>query len=160
MPASKSSSSYGGSGGQAPTPPGDAHGSDARLATELIGALRALQPGPGEVTSFQQAIIEEHAELKRALRGPHLVSAGPVIASLSPERGQVGTQLVISGERLGDATRVWIGSGRATTFVDLKPAAITLKVPEGATAGEVTVFTPLGVAASAKRFEVTSARAA
>lgn len=134
-----------------------ADGGDARLVTELIGALRALQPGPGGVTGFQQAIIEEHAELAQALRGPFRVSAGPVVGAVSPERGSVGDKLTISGEGLADVTLVRIGAGRATNFLAAKPTAITLQVPPGATDDFVTVFTPLGVAASSTRFDVTAA---
>lgn len=156
MPVSKSPSTHEESGGYTPAPQHPGQSGESRLVTELIGALRGLGPGPGEVTSFQQAIIEEHAELKRALRGPQLLSAGPVIAGFSPASGKAGTTaLEISGERLADATLVRIGAARITSFT-VTPTTLALTVPPEATSSEITVFTPLGVAASASRFEVTT----
>jgi len=146
MPVSSGSST--GKGGQ---------GQEGRLVTELIEALRAMRPGPGEVTTFQQAIIEEYAELKRSLRGPDTVSPGPVIAHVKPLQGCPGDTVEIHGERLLDTTLVRIGAGRIQAFERRREACLTVKVPDNATTGEVTVFTPLGVAASMDKFEVTHA---
>lgn len=131
-------------------------GDNTALVRELISALQAVRPGPGELTTFQRAIIEEHAELKRLLRGPALVSSGPVVLGFKPPRGKAGTTIEISGERLRDTTLVRIGAARITAFDACSDTLIKLKLPPTATTGEVTVFTPLGVAASAQPFVVTA----
>ncbi len=126
------------------------------LVTQLIDALRAVRPGAGEVTTFQQAIIEEHAELKRLLRGPDLVSPGPAITQVQPVSGAPGVRVKIIGERLADTTLVRIGAGRidSGSFDSRSDTEICLRLPQTATTGEVIVFTPLGVAASAVPFTV------
>lgn len=150
MPASKSSTAQQESYGQGPE-----RGGETQFVKELIAALRALEPGHGEVTGFQRAIIEEHAELARALRGPRLVSPGPVIAGVTPGHGSVGDEVTVSGEGLADVTKVRFGKGEATSFVKVQPTAIKVAVPPEAEDDVVTVFTPLGVAASPTRFRVT-----
>ncbi len=150
MPASKSSTEQQEGYGQGPE-----QGGETQLVKELIAALRALEPGHGEVTGFQQAIIEEHAELARALSGPRLVSPGPVIAGVNPDHGSVGDDVMISGEGLADVTKVRFGKGEARSFVSVKPTEIKVAVPQHATDEVVTVFTPLGVSASPTKFHVT-----
>jgi len=134
--------------------PDTGRGEVSSLVTELIGALRAVRPGTGEVTTFQQAIIEEHAELKRLLRGPDLVSPGPAITKVEPLSGTPGVPVKITGERLADTTLVRIGAGRIDFFQSRSDTEISLNLPQTATTGEVIVFSPLGVAASGITFTV------
>ena len=122
---------------------------------DLIEALRAFRSGQPELTTGQLAIIEEHAELKRALAGPTIVSPGPVITRVDPVAGAPGDKVTITGRRLADATLVRIGAGRITTFAEASTdTQLAVRVPTTATDGEITVFTPLGVATSAQRFDV------
>jgi hypothetical protein len=120
------------------------------LVTQLIDALRAVRPGPGEVTTFQQALIEEHAELKRLLRGPDLVTPGPAITKVEALSSSAGFDVTVSGERLGDTTLVRIGARRIDrdAFTAIGDTTIKFTVPPTTTTGEVIVFSPLGVAAS------------
>lgn len=131
-------------------------GDSAALVRALISALGAVRSGPAELTTFQQAIIEEHAELKRLLRGPNLVSSGPAVVEFKPTSGKAGVTVEIYGERLRDTTLVRIGAARITAFEVCDDTLIKLKLPPTATTGEVTVFTPLGVATSAQPFVVAS----
>lgn len=139
---------------QSTTPSKSADAQTASLVTELVDALRAVRPGPGEVTTFQQAIIEEHAELKRALRGPALISPGPAISAVEPATAKPGDSICISGERLADTTLVRIGAARIGSFDKRTDTAIEFSLPSTATTGEVIVFTPLGVATSATKLVV------
>ena len=126
------------------------------LLSELVEALRAARPGPPDLTPFQRAIVEEHAELKRALRGPDVGTPGPRVSSISPTRGRAGSTTVdVHGERLADATLVRIGAARIPAFTRVSDTHLKVPVPAGATTGEVIVFGQLGVAASADRFTVT-----
>ena len=124
------------------------------LVTQLIDALRAVRPGPGEVTTFQQALIEEHAELKRLLRGPDLVTPGPAITKVEALSSRAGFDVTVSGERLGDATLVRIGARRIDrdAFTSISDTTIKFVVPPATTSGELIVFSPLGVAASVVTF--------
>jgi hypothetical protein len=119
--------------------------------SELIEALR----GQRQRTGGQQAIIDEHAELKKALAGPRLASVGPTISGFEPPAGPPGTKLKITGTRLADATLVRIGSTRVTSFSRAPtPTSLEVTVPATTTSGEVSVFTPLGVATSEQKFNV------
>ncbi len=78
----------------------------------------------------------------------------PAIASLSPPRGQVGTQVNISGGGFAAATKVTFGGIAASSFTVVSPALIKATVPEGAVTGKVGVVTPNGSAKSPKGFKV------
>jgi hypothetical protein len=122
---------------------------------ELIEALRSFRSGQAEVTGGQQAIIEEHAELKKALAGPALVLPGPVISKVDPLAGAPNDKVTITGTRLADVTLVRIGAGRITSLATAPTdTEIGIRVPATATTGEVSVFTPLGVATTEQEFEV------
>jgi hypothetical protein len=80
----------------------------------------------------------------------------PVVVSLSPAGGAVGTVVSISGSKFGGATLVKF-NGVAATFTVNSPAQITATVPVGATTGVVTVTTPSGTSTNAVSFAVTLA---
>jgi hypothetical protein len=132
-----------------------AGGNGGNGVRELIAALQTFRDGTGEVPAAHQAIIEEHAELTKALRGPDGGSPGPVITRVDPLAGAPGDKVTIKGERLRDATLVRIGAGRIAKFFSAATdTGIVVQVPVAATSGEVMVFTPLGVATSGDKFEV------
>jgi hypothetical protein len=123
--------------------------------SELVDALRTFRSGERERTGAEQAVIDEHAEIAKELAGPRVASLGPTITELDKTAGEPGTKLTITGTRLANATSARIGAGRITTFsgshTDTK---LEVVVPATATTGEVSVFTPLGVATSEEKFTV------
>ena len=68
----------------------------------------------------------------------------PVLSSLSPGSGPVGTSVTISGTGLAGATAVSF-NGTTATFAVLNAGTITATVPAGATSGNVVVATPGGL---------------
>ncbi len=77
----------------------------------------------------------------------------PVILSISPESGEPGDQVTISGTDLANATRVTFGSVEANITSNTNSEIVTT-VPEGASTGKVSVVTSGGTAVSTADFEV------
>lgn len=123
--------------------------------SELVDALRTFRNGERERTGAEQAVIDEHAEITKELAGPRIASLGPTITEFDKTAGEPGTKFTITGTRLGNATSARIGAGRITTFSGIRTdTKLEVVVPATATTGEVSVFTPLGVATSEEKFTV------
>ena len=75
----------------------------------------------------------------------------PVITSLSPTAGPVGTSVVVSGNSFGGTTRVSFNGTETTSFTlntAASPNTITVLVPAGATNGPLVVYTAGGASNS------------
>ncbi|WP_460504358.1 IPT/TIG domain-containing protein, partial [Hymenobacter agri] len=72
-----------------------------------------------------------------------VTTPAPVISSLSPTSGTVGTSVVITGTGFTGATAVSF-NGTAATFTVNSGTQITATVPPGTITGNVTVTTPGG----------------
>jgi hypothetical protein len=81
------------------------------------------------------------------------VNLGPIITGFTPNRGQTGDSIVITGIRLTGATSVQLNT-QATGFTVWNDSTIKFAVPAGAQNGNVTVVTPLGTAVSPASFVV------
>jgi uncharacterized repeat protein (TIGR03803 family) len=79
----------------------------------------------------------------------------PIITSLTPASGPVGTGVTITGTGLTGATAVTFGGVKATTFSVKSATEVTADVPTGAKTGAIAVTTAGGTATSAKHFTVT-----
>jgi hypothetical protein len=73
-------------------------------------------------------------------------NAVPLISSLSPTSGPLGTSVTLTGTNLTGATGVSFGGTAATTFTVVNGTTITATVPTGAASGAVSVTTPGGTA--------------
>jgi hypothetical protein len=123
--------------------------------SELVDALRTFRSGERERTGAEQAVIDEHAEIAKELAGPRIASIGPSIEGFEPDGGAPASKVKISGTRLANATSARIGAGRITSFSGIHTdTELEVVVPADATTGEVSVFTPLGVATSEDKFTV------
>ena len=80
----------------------------------------------------------------------------PVIASVSPASGPVGTQVIINGSNLAGATAVRFNGVDALFNIGFSGESINTTVPSGATSGNITVVTPAGISPGSF-FEVTAA---
>jgi uncharacterized repeat protein (TIGR03803 family) len=78
----------------------------------------------------------------------------PVITSLDPASGPVGTSVDIAGGGFTGATKVTFGGVATGNFVVLSSSLIQATVPSGAKTGKVKVTTPHGTATSAQKFTV------
>ena len=68
----------------------------------------------------------------------------PVLSSLSPTSGPVGTSVTISGTNLSGATSVSFNGTNQTTIASNTATSLVVAVPAGATTGNVTVTTANG----------------
>lgn len=80
----------------------------------------------------------------------------PGITALSRQRDIVGASITITGENFAaDKARNKVRFGRAMAEVlEASPRQMTVRVPEGAESGFISVETPGGMATTATRFEV------
>jgi hypothetical protein len=85
-----------------------------------------------------------------------VVAGVPVITSVTPSNGTVGTPIVIRGTRLSSATQVQIGSGTTTSFTISGDTVIATTVPAGSTTGLVRVTNVCGVNTTGPTFTVNS----
>lgn len=77
----------------------------------------------------------------------------PSISSVSPESGEPGDTVTITGKNLDKASAVKFGES-AATIVSNTDVEIVTKVPEDATTGKITITTAGGAAESANDFTV------
>jgi hypothetical protein len=70
----------------------------------------------------------------------------PIVSSLSPTSGPVGTTVTLTGTNLGSASGVTL-NGVTVPFTQVSGTSITIVIPAGATTGSVVVTTPLGASA-------------
>ena len=80
----------------------------------------------------------------------------PVLSSLTPTSGPVGTSVTISGTNLGGATSVSFNGAAQATIASNTTTSLVVAVPSGATTGNVTVTTPGGTS-NGVAFTVTAA---
>ena len=81
------------------------------------------------------------------------VRLGPVITSIAPAEGPIGTLVTIAGGNFQPGQTTVAFNGLGAVIRTLSATQLTTTVPIGATTGPVTVTTPLGVASAA--FTVT-----
>jgi YD repeat-containing protein len=92
------------------------------------------------------------------LLSPLFAAAAPVINSLTPNTGAVGSAVVIAGSGFGNSqSKVTVKfNGTTATITSFSSTSITATVPTGATTGNVVV-TVSGVASNGVTFTVTPA---
>jgi uncharacterized repeat protein (TIGR03803 family) len=78
----------------------------------------------------------------------------PLITTLDPLSGPVGTVVTISGGGFTGATRVTFGGVEATSYTVVSPSMIQATVPSGFTKGRVAVKTRNGKSTSTQKFVV------
>lgn len=77
----------------------------------------------------------------------------PIISGFSPASGPIGTQVVITGKGLIQASKLTFGSKNAT-FVVNSDTQVTATVPTGAVTSKISITTPGGKATSTTAFTV------
>jgi plastocyanin len=91
-----------------------------------------------------------------AMHGTIIVtsSVAPKVSKFKPASGAVGTKVTITGKNLAGATSVTF-NGTAAVISSNTATKIVVKVPTGATTGQIAVTTASGTATSTKTFTVT-----
>jgi hypothetical protein len=77
----------------------------------------------------------------------------PVITSFSPEEGNAGTTVSITGRNFEGTTYVSF-NGKKAEFSYISATSVKATVPTGATTGKITLTTPNGTATSEKDFVI------
>jgi hypothetical protein len=85
---------------------------------------------------------------------PQVFKVTPQASSFSPTSGPVGTQVVITGMSLTQATSVSFGGVKATSFTVNSDTQVTATVPTGAKTGKISIVTKGGSAAVPGTFTV------
>jgi uncharacterized repeat protein (TIGR03803 family) len=85
---------------------------------------------------------------------PQVFKVTPQASSFSPASGAVGTQVVITGMSLTQATSVSFGGVKATSFTVNSDTQVTATVPTGAKTGKLSIVTKGGSASTPGKFTV------
>jgi len=83
----------------------------------------------------------------------YTVVSAPLITSVSPSKGTVGSVITIDGTGLASATAVTIGAKQLQIVTDTA-TTISATLPQGAKSGVIKVTTPGGTARGAGKFKV------
>ena len=165
-PAITSLSPTSGPAGSTLTLNGSGFGTNASDLTVTVGAVAA--PITGTVTDNSFSVVVPTTALTGAVvvtktgTGAGTTNGGvfqvtPVVLSVSPTSGAVGTSVVISGNSFGGATRVTFNDTETTAFTldaGSSPNTITVAVPVGATTGTLVVYTAGGASTGSVVFTV------
>lgn len=71
-------------------------------------------------------------------------AATPMVSAITPESGEVGIQVSITGTNLGEVTKVLFGGSSVATFKVISDSEVKATVPEGAHPGVIELDTPSG----------------
>ena len=85
-----------------------------------------------------------------------LFYALPTLSGFSPSHGLPGTNVLLTGSSLTNASAVTFGGVAAVSFTVLSNSAVRATVPAGAVSGQIAVTTPGGVAVTAGSFLLDS----
>lgn len=92
-----------------------------------------------------------------ASAGNYTVKVAPVVGSLNPTSGPVGTTVAVTGSGFTGATVVYFNGIAGSGLTVTNDTTISVDVPAGAVSGKISVVTPFGVGTSSGSFTVTAA---
>lgn len=109
----------------------------------------------GSGTSFYVTFLEgqSYATLYDYLGASSVPPVVPVISSVTPALGAVGTTVTLTGNYFNGVTNVSF-NGTAAPYTVQSPTSLTATVPSGATSGKITVTSVVGTGTSASSFTV------
>jgi type IV secretory pathway TrbD component len=156
---------------------GGTHGNGGRGAALLLkrsgtGSERRLDAGVEAVgTPLFGSSVALSSDAQAALVGAPNAVAGeqgkvgaawvfgpaPTVGSVEPPKGPSsgGTTVAIGGANLGQATEVWFGATRATSFTINSDSSLTAVSPPGTGVVDVTVTSPYGTSAKSAKDRFT-----
>ena len=85
--------------------------------------------------------------------------AAPVITSLNPASGPVGSTVTVTGSNFTGTTAATVNGVAVTGFTVVNATTITFVVPAGATSGNVVITTATGIPSNGTAFAVTTTTA-
>ncbi|WP_299700615.1 IPT/TIG domain-containing protein [uncultured Pontibacter sp.] len=128
------------------------NGLDCEVLSAIATSLTVRVPTGAETGSFE--LRTKGGEVMSAT--PFVVWHQPIINSLSSENAIVGATIHLNGAHFAnDKTRNKVKFGQTlATVLEATQHQLTVKVPEGAESGQISLETPGGMAWSATTFEV------
>ena len=165
-PAITSLSPTSGPAGSTLTINGAGFGTNAGDLTVTVNAVAATITGTVTDNSFSIAVpataLTGAVVVTKTGTGAGTANGGvfqvtPVLLSVSPTSGAVGSSVLISGNSFGGATRVSFNDVETTAFTlnaSSSPNTITVTVPPGASTGTLLVYTAGGASAGNVVFTV------
>jgi IPT/TIG domain len=124
---------------------GTDHGTFVASTDAFMTATVAAGANTGKIT-----VLEPGGNLVT----PQMFKVIPTISKFSPTSGLVGTQVVITGVSLTQASSVTFGGVKATSFAVNSDTQLTATVPTGAKTGKIVVKTKGGSATAPGTFTV------
>lgn len=131
------------------------------LLNNIAAELKAAGTNQAALDQLHASITANSAAIADAIKANTPVGPTPNISGLSPTSGPVGTSVVISGSGFGGTQATTSGpasvsfngtdAGTADSWTD---TSISVKVPAGATSGDVIVSTGSGKSAPGTTFSV------
>jgi hypothetical protein len=79
----------------------------------------------------------------------------PVLKTITPTSGAVGTSVVLTGTGLIQSQKITLGGVQVTSFTVNSDLQVTIRVPAGAKTGKLVVTTPGGTASNPTVYTVT-----
>jgi hypothetical protein len=79
----------------------------------------------------------------------------PVLKTITPTSGAVGSSVVLTGTGLIQAEKITLGGVPVTSFTVNSDQQVTIRVPAGAKTGKIVATTPGGTASNPTVFTVT-----
>jgi YD repeat-containing protein len=113
-----------------------------------VGRLRAVLTPAGEAAVYE---YDAAGNLKAVRR---LTPNELELLGFTPRQGPAGTAVTIYGTGFNQGVNSVAFNGAPATVVASGPVSVVALVPEGATTGPITVFTPRGAATSTSPFVV------
>lgn len=106
----------------------------------LLRVPAGAQTGPVKIQKLYSGVLYETSGPPFTVLGP------PVLLSMSPSNGPVGTTVAFTANNLGkDVSALLVQfPGKTPTAPGLQGNVASISVPSGATSGPVTLFTPAG----------------
>ena len=165
-PAITSLSPASGPAGSTLTINGAGFGTNAGDLTVTVGAVAATITGAVTNNSFSVTVpttaLTGAVVVTKTGTGAGTANGGvfqvtPVLLSVGPASGAVGTSVLIAGNSFGGATRVSFNDTETTAFTldaSSSPNTIAVAVPLGATTGTLVVYTAGGASADNVVFTV------
>jgi uncharacterized repeat protein (TIGR03803 family) len=89
------------------------------------------------------------------LLGSKIFKVTPVLKTIAPTSGAVGSSVVLTGTGLIQAEKITLGGVQVTSFTVNSDLQLTIRVPAGAKTGKVVVTTPGGTASNPTVFTIT-----
>jgi hypothetical protein len=118
-----------------------------------MNTVNTTPPLPTLMPPLARHVIDTNAVTAMAAWINSLTPNQPVISSIAPSSGPVGTTVIIGGSAFSGTTMVTFNGTQATSFTVIADTSLSVTVPNGATTGPIVV-TSCGLTATSATYAV------